>query len=391
VSDLPGPLRRLLAALILGLPLALALGPFPTLRALTLLGLVGLVGLLLIVPAAGLAEELAWSVLFGLLSPIAWLMPHPGPWWTALARRSEDTRLILGALERGEAWGDDEATFEMALNRLSSGVPGLQQGGLLRLQALAARGHGEAQRALAGCLAWGLGTSLDPTGARALWARLGENPEAEIPLPRPGLLRQVAAREERGLEGNLGKGLARAGEATQHLLSRSALARAGLWIGAVGLGGFLLALPLSMILSTFLGPLGPALIAFSVPLVAIFLWMAFSLRRSNRFVSAHRKLLRRASGGDPEACFRLGEAFDRGLHQMPKDPTEARRWFRAAAEQGHAESAFRLGELLLLGLGGLKDRPAALAWFRRAAEQGHAGAGQRLAEAQPAPEASEDA
>lgn len=371
-------------------PMALALGPFPLLRTFAILGLFALAFALLVLPAAGLAEELAWSVLFGMLAPIAWVMPDPGRWWTALARRSADTRLILGALDRGELWGDDEAAFEIALNRLSSGVSGLQQGGLLRLQALASRGHWEAQDALAGCMAWGIGTPLDVPGARLLWERLGGGAGTSIPIPRPGLLRQVAAREEAGVEGAFGRGWARAEGATQHLLSRSAPARAGLWILSLGVGLFLLALPLTMLAASFTGPLAPALLAFTAPLVVIFAWMHFSLRRSNRFSSAHRRRFSQAKAGDPEACFSLGDDFDRGQNQLPKDSAEARRWFLAAAEAGHAEAAYRLGELLLIGLGGLKDRSAAMGWFRKAAAQGHPRAAQRLEEILPPAAPSED-
>ncbi len=389
MTTLPTPLRRLAGLLVLGLPFALALGPFPILQVLAVLGLLALLSCLLLLPAAGFGEALTWSVLFRLLAPIAWIMPDPGQWWTALARRSEDTYLIEGALDRGEQWGDPEATLEIALNRLSSGVPGIQQGGLDRVKALAAQGHREALDALAGCMAWGLGIPMDAAGARTLWIRLGGGAETPIPQPRSGLLRKVAARRTQGLEGALAQGLARAGEGTQSLFARSAPARVGLWLLLIGLVLFLLAMPVTMFLGTLFGPLGPALAAFIAPPVAILTWMAISLRRSNRPPARFRRQHQAAESGDPEACFNLGTEFDRGTPQVAKDVSEARRWYRIAAERGHVEAAFRLGELQLIGLGGVKDRAAALAWFQRAADQGHAGAARRLTEAQPA--ASEDA
>ncbi|HJV91546.1 MAG TPA: tetratricopeptide repeat protein [Holophagaceae bacterium] len=397
MRDLPPPVRRALGILGLGLPVLGLLGPFPILRWTMVLGLLGLACLLLLLPATGLQEDLAWRVLFGLLSPVAWVAPDPGPWWTALARRSEDTRLIEGALLRGEAWGDAEASLEIALNHLGSGVPGIQQAGLAQLQALGARGHREALEALAGCMAWGLGTPLDPARARALWSRLAHPVDDPIPLPRPGLFRSVAARPQGGLEGGLGAALDEAGEATRGLLQRSALARAGLWIAAIVIALLLLALPFTFLLTALVmnGPvrLAAILVLYVVagtatPLLLLLVVMTVNQRLSTRMGRAERALRLRAEAGDAEACFHLGQAFDRGTPHTPRDHAEARRWYQAAADRGHVEGAFHLGELLLVGVGGLRDRSGALTWLQRAADRGHEGAARFLAQAQPP---SEDA
>lgn len=399
MKALPPALRRLLGFLCLAFPVGLILAPLPLFRFAVLAALGILVVLLVLLPAAGLQEDLAWRVLFAGLAPVAWASPDPGQWWTALARRSEDTRLIEGALERGEAWGSEEAAFEIALNRLSSGVQGIQQAGVARLKPLASRGNRDALEALAGCMAWGLGTALDAAGARILWTRLGGLPEETIPAPRPGLLRQVAARPRSTGESRLAAGLERAGEATRGLLSRSAPARAGLWIGTGGVLLFLLAIPLTFLLSNLAmgGTVAAAtrLILFAVAVVAapallVLCFVGLEQWRSTRMGGAAKRLRSQAEAGEAEACFTLGEAYDQGAHHAPRDRAEARRWYRAAAEQGHAEAAFRLGEMLLLGIGGMKERPAALTWLRQAAEAGHPVAARRLAETPREESHSED-
>ena len=64
---------------------------------------------------------------------------------------------------------------------------------------------------------------------------------------------------------------------------------------------------------------------------------------------------------------------------VPQDKTEAARWFRKAAEQGHGEAQYRLAMLLLSGDGVRRDTAEATRLFRKAAEQGHAKAQFELA------------
>ena len=49
----------------------------------------------------------------------------------------------------------------------------------------------------------------------------------------------------------------------------------------------------------------------------------------------------------------------------------AAKWFHRAAEQGHAESQYKLGECYRYGWGLEKDEVEAMKWYRKAAEQGH--------------------
>ena len=51
---------------------------------------------------------------------------------------------------------------------------------------------------------------------------------------------------------------------------------------------------------------------------------------------------------------------------------EGVRWYRKAAEQGHAHAQNNLGLMYYKGLGVAQDDAEAGRWFRKAAEQGHA-------------------
>ena len=53
---------------------------------------------------------------------------------------------------------------------------------------------------------------------------------------------------------------------------------------------------------------------------------------------------------------------------------EAFKWYKKAAEQGHAESQSDLGHAYKFGIGTLRDDKEAVKWFRKAAEQGHVNA-----------------
>jgi TPR repeat protein len=376
----PPVLRRTVGVLVLAAPLLLIFGPFPILRGLVILALGVLAVGLLILGWLDLSGTLAWRIIFATLAPAAWISADPGAWWLAFARRREDPGCLRGALDRAEAWGSPEATYEIALNWLSDGAPAVHTAGVHRLEHLAAQGHRPAQEALAGCMAWGQGTPLNPEGARAQWTRLGFGPDTPIPKPPPGLLHRRAQTPQGGWEGHLGRGLERAGAATQSLFVRSGPARVGFLIFAGGVALALLAIPLTMIATTVHSVIGPALVAFAMPSLVILALMALNLRRSNRLPRAARQRLDRAGAGEAEAAFQLGLDFDRGAPHAPRDPATARYWYRLAAQQGHLEAAVRLAELLQLGIGGPKDRTGARDLLQLAAAAGHPEGQRRLAD-----------
>ena len=72
----------------------------------------------------------------------------------------------------------------------------------------------------------------------------------------------------------------------------------------------------------------------------------------------------------------LGEAqYRQGVREVGKnDHLQAFKWFRKAADKGHAEAQHSLGLLHTTGKRIVRDWSSAVIWFRKAAEQGHAGA-----------------
>jgi hypothetical protein len=59
---------------------------------------------------------------------------------------------------------------------------------------------------------------------------------------------------------------------------------------------------------------------------------------------------------------------------VPRDPVEAFRLMRVAAEQGDSRAQYFLGTFYYQGFGIFIDRPSAAAWFRKSAEKGFADA-----------------
>lgn len=110
------------------------------------------------------------------------------------------------------------------------------------------------------------------------------------------------------------------------------------------------------------------------------------------YATAVRHWRHLADGGDSVAQFNLGFSFAQG-QGVPQDKVQAARWYRLAAEQGHADAQYRLGQLASEyaadiepyaettgeGVEDAKTRRKdasedATDWFRMAAEQGHADA-----------------
>jgi TPR repeat protein len=73
----------------------------------------------------------------------------------------------------------------------------------------------------------------------------------------------------------------------------------------------------------------------------------------------------------------FGYFLDEG-RGVAKNPAEAVRWYRKAAEQGFAMAQFNLATMYAEGVGVAKDEAEAMRWYRKAAEQGDAEAAQAL-------------
>jgi hypothetical protein len=78
-----------------------------------------------------------------------------------------------------------------------------------------------------------------------------------------------------------------------------------------------------------------------------------------------------AEQGDATAQVKMGRAYFLGLG-VPKDATEALKWYRKAAEQGEPNAQVTLGFMYEKGQGVAQDYPEAVGWYRKAAEQGNA-------------------
>ncbi|MBA4066036.1 MAG: hypothetical protein C0501_20415 [Isosphaera sp.] len=80
---------------------------------------------------------------------------------------------------------------------------------------------------------------------------------------------------------------------------------------------------------------------------------------------------------EAEAHHALGLKYYLG-DGVTQDCAEAMRWFREAADLGHADAQYRLGWGYCLGLGVSRDYAEAVRWCRRAADQNHVGAQAQL-------------
>jgi hypothetical protein len=74
---------------------------------------------------------------------------------------------------------------------------------------------------------------------------------------------------------------------------------------------------------------------------------------------------------DPKAQYKLGEKYYFG-NGVEKDSEKAIKWYRKAADQGHAKAQYSLGVMYDSGEGVEEDDEQAVDWYRKAAGQGHA-------------------
>ena len=84
-----------------------------------------------------------------------------------------------------------------------------------------------------------------------------------------------------------------------------------------------------------------------------------------------------AEQGHAQSQFRLGMFYENG-NGVAKDYDQAIQWYRKAAEQGHANAQCNLGVFYRNGYGVTKDDKQGVEWYRKAAEQGHAQAQNNL-------------
>lgn len=76
--------------------------------------------------------------------------------------------------------------------------------------------------------------------------------------------------------------------------------------------------------------------------------------------------------GHPEASFRMGDAYEHGKLNCPRDPALSVHFYTGAAERGHAAAMMGLCAWYMVGAEPIleKDEEEAYEWARRSAEQG---------------------
>ena len=79
-----------------------------------------------------------------------------------------------------------------------------------------------------------------------------------------------------------------------------------------------------------------------------------------------------------EEAYKIAKDYYHGINGKPKNEAEAVKWYRKAAEQGHADAQTYLGYCYKSGQGVPKDYSEAVKWYRKAAEQGNASAQNNL-------------
>jgi TPR repeat protein len=86
-----------------------------------------------------------------------------------------------------------------------------------------------------------------------------------------------------------------------------------------------------------------------------------------------------AERGHARAQYQLSLCYEYG-RGVPQDYTEAEQWFRKSADGGYAEAQSDLGRRYHYGLGVPQDYAESVKWYRKAAEQGLAEAQLKLAD-----------
>jgi TPR repeat protein len=325
---------------------------------------------------------------------IARFAPDPEALWLHWARHSHYPARATWYLERAAALGGREAQFQEALTHLEGGLgPGGLVAGTDRLRRAALRGHPEAAYRLAEALRTGLGGPLAEPAEALVWygraAGLGFGPaaawlarahadgdgverdeaqardwalRAEQLQPHPPLSRSLV-RHDAAPGDPLAELAGRAAEGLEDGMSRALAHRWVRWVlllGGLGLAGLAL-----FVVGAFFWAGSSALfhmpLLMLLPPVLMLAWQAIQLRK-DRPATGRDRLRKAAETGDPEACYQLGLAHQRGSHHCLRDDLSAAHWFRKAAEGGHRGALAALAEAYLGGHGVLRDRREAARW-----------------------------
>ena len=99
----------------------------------------------------------------------------------------------------------------------------------------------------------------------------------------------------------------------------------------------------------------------------------YDLITQGNYTEAAKWFRKAADQGHADAQYGLGMFYNEGIG-VPKNYTEAVKWYRKAAEQGLAEAQYGLGLCYYNGWGVPKNYAEAVKWLRKSAQQGDADA-----------------
>jgi len=96
---------------------------------------------------------------------------------------------------------------------------------------------------------------------------------------------------------------------------------------------------------------------------------------TKRYSEAIKWYRQAARQGHLDALYRLGLAYACG-HGVVRDYRRANAYFQQAAARGHAWAQYNMGVSFIKGQGVVKDPVKAYAWFLLAEQSGHSAAGE---------------
>ena len=117
--------------------------------------------------------------------------------------------------------------------------------------------------------------------------------------------------------------------------------------------------------------------SLSVAAIAKIVRQADAHYNNKRYNDAAPLYRQAAEQGHAQSQYRLGVFYENG-NGVVKDYDQAIQWYTKAAEQGYASAQCNLGVFYRNGYGVTKDDKQGVEWYRKAAEQGHAQAQNNL-------------
>jgi hypothetical protein len=101
-------------------------------------------------------------------------------------------------------------------------------------------------------------------------------------------------------------------------------------------------------------------------------WALAFVKYSDRYADMEDEARAARAGIWQWQCERPWDWRARVLRGVPQDDAEAVKWYRRAAEGGHAFAQFHLGFMYDEGRGVPQDKAEAVKWYRRLRDQGAA-------------------